>query len=301
MSEVHDQALQLLTAQEPGIYLTPAGREMVLRALDEVHTLRRRAEDTEKKLAQAHESLALVAAALHNVGLAKDSPAPAEAKEGSELAPPAAAPSPTPEQVAGDVPEGSTAPSGESREAATPNVGTGEARAVETASDSPAAAKWAHTGRSAWHLFKDPITATLLKSGEWSNVADCGEEVVGTLLYAPKPIFDNTCLDCAAMVSITVPEPEPASTTEPPKTCAGHNKSAKTICGSTAVSVQRGDKWFCKRHDPEKSKVCLVPGCGEPGRTAKGSSGIWCKNHAAKLSAAERGSIAERVKRLEAA
>jgi len=45
---------------------------------------------------------------------------------------------------------------------------------------------------------------------------------------------------------------------------------------------------------------CAIPGCPEKGKRVKGSPGLWCTNHGAKLSSSERKSIAERNKRLAA-
>jgi hypothetical protein len=41
MSEVHDQAIHLLARPDPGTYLTPESREMVLRAIEEAADLRK--------------------------------------------------------------------------------------------------------------------------------------------------------------------------------------------------------------------------------------------------------------------
>lgn len=101
MSEVHDQAIHLLAAPQFGTYLTPEGREMVPRALDEVDSLRRRAEKAEQN-AKMWEARAELGVSVLKGIFGKDSPA--APKEDVEV--PSDTPLPT--EPAGDVSPGAT-------------------------------------------------------------------------------------------------------------------------------------------------------------------------------------------------
>lgn len=105
MSDVHDQALHLLVQPQVGVFLSPEARETVLRALEEVETLRkdrdmwkRTTEETAARLGELRQRFDMI------IGLAAiDKPEGSPAPALSEDSPPCAETSPKAGQEAGDV------------------------------------------------------------------------------------------------------------------------------------------------------------------------------------------------------
>jgi hypothetical protein len=125
------------------------------------------------------------------------------------------------------------------------------------------AASWGRVAdpAAAWHLWR-------VGAGE----AECGEATDAEVYWLPFNTGmdpEQVCLDCkdiadhqrVAETTASSGAPKPVAAGSIPARpaiakhrCAGFNKAAGVDCNSASVHVERGGRWFCKRHDPEKPK-----------------------------------------------
>lgn len=110
---------------------------------------------------------------------------------------------------------------------------------------------------AAWHVWR-----------EGAGEAECGEATEAEIELLPANTGmdpEHVCLDCKAIAATLTEDAlsfglqgERFRRENPPdapqRRCAGFNKSARIICNTVHVHFERGGRWFCKRHDPEKPK-----------------------------------------------
>lgn len=112
--------------------------------------------------------------------------------------------------------------------------------------------RWGHNANgSAWHLWARTVNGSIT-DGEWTQVAQCGEEVKGALLYAAKPIADAACITCAAIIGWDEPDllsridPEPVVEPPPEKPAKKKRAPRKVKCGGDKCTETKEKE----HHDP---------------------------------------------------
>lgn len=169
-------------------------------------------------------------------------------------------------------PEPITAPAGRALPDEPPSSMLDELLALPAA-PAPPGFMWGTPGGAIFHLFRKKVDAAPAVCGE-----DCG---AATILADPPPA-NVACMDCAAKLN-----PENCAC-EPGARC----QNLHHLTEEPTKAEEPGRKYQRKAG----SRICLVPGCGRPGKAAKNahgakdSRGSWCPEHAA-LPADERRAL----------